>query len=251
MKVLITVPRLNLPGGVASYFNALRGELGADKSYFEIGRTYDENGVLAVLKRVCLDSINFWRELHREQYELVHINPSLLIGSFFRDSLLLFLAWLHRKPVLVMFHGWDKAFERTIERHLLWLFCLVYKRAAAFVVLANEFRDTLTRWSCAQPIIVETTVIDDAAVHCDLKILRENRRASLVFNVLFLARLEKEKGIYETLRAFVLLRKAVPHARLIVAGDGPDRVLAEKYAMAHEIGDVEFVGFVTDRKSVV
>ena len=250
MKVLITVPRLNLPGGVASYFNSLRKELGTDKNYFEIGRTDDENGVLTVLKRVCVDNINFWRELNREKYELVHINPSLLIGSFFRDSLFLLLAWLHRTPVLVMFHGWDKAFERTIERYLLWLFRLVYKRATAFVVLANEFRDTLNRWSCAQLIIVETTVIDDAAVHCDHEILRKNRRASLVFNVLFLARLEKAKGIYEALSAFALLKKEVPHARLIVAGDGPDKVLAEEYAMAQRIGDVEFVGFVTGKQKV-
>ncbi len=250
MKVLITVPRLNLPGGVASYFNSLRRELGTDKSYFEIGRTEDENGGLAVLKRVCLDSINFWRELNREKYELVHINPSLLMGSFFRDSFLLLLAWLHRKPVLVMFHGWDKAFERTIERSLFWWFYLVYKRATVFVVLANEFRDTLRRWSCAQRIIVETTVIDDTAVDCDLKILRESRRAAVAFNVLFLSRLEKEKGIYETLGAFALLKKAIPHARLIVAGDGPDKLLAEKYTMAHAIDDVEFVGFVTGKQKL-
>ena len=250
MKVLITVPRLNLPGGVASYFNSLRRELGTDKNYFEVGRTDDEIGVLAVLKRVCLDSLNFWKELNREEYELVHINPSLLIGSFFRDGVLLLLARLHRKPVLVMFHGWDKAFERTIERFLFWWFRLAYKRATVFVVLADEFRDTLKRWSCAQRIIVETTVIDDAAVHCDLRILQENRRAALVFNVLFLARLEKEKGIYETLDAFQLLKKAVPHARLIVAGDGPDKVLAEEYAMAHGIGGIDFVGFVTGKQKV-
>jgi hypothetical protein len=100
MKVLITVPRLHLQGGVASYFNTLRGGLGNDTTYFEIGRTSNETGMLSVLKRLCLDSLRFSKELTRGSYQLVHINPSLLSGAFFRDSSLLLLARLHRTPVM-------------------------------------------------------------------------------------------------------------------------------------------------------
>jgi glycosyltransferase involved in cell wall biosynthesis len=250
MKVLITVPRLNLPGGVASYFGVLRGELGEDKTFFEIGRTCNEKGVFAVLKRLCLDNLNFWKELNRERYELVHINPSLLSGAFLRDSVLLLLARLYRKPVVVMFHGWDKVFERTVDRHLLWLFRLVYRRAAAFVVLANEFRDTLKRWSCAQRVFVETTVVDDAMFRCDHEALRRRRRTSLTFNVLFLARLERQKGIYEAIEAFAILKQTIQHVQLIMAGDGSDRVSVQEYAQKHGIGDVEFVGYVTGKQKV-
>lgn len=248
MKVLITIPRLDLPGGVASYFNTLQKVLGDDKTYLEVGRTHDENGIGSALRRLSLDYMEFWRELHREHYELVHINPSLLSGSFFRDGLLLILAKLQRKPVLVMFHGWDKAFELTIEHYLLWLFRLVYRHAAAFVVLANDFRDTLMRWTCTQPIFVETTVVDGAAMQYRREVLSANRRASLAFNVLFLARLEKAKGIYEAIDAFAILKQAVPHAQLFIAGDGPDKLSAQDYVKSRRIADVVFMGFVEGRE---
>lgn len=250
MKVLITVPRLNLPGGVAGYFNTLRGALGNDSTYFEIGRTSNEKGILSVLRRLCSDSMRFSRELSREKYQLVQINPSLLSGAFFRDSSLLLLARLHQKPVLVMFHGWDKGFERTIERHLLWLFRLVYGRATAFIVLANEFSDTLRKWRCHQPIFIETTAVDDAAVHYERDALRTNRSASRGLNVLFLARIEKEKGIYEALDAFAILKKTVPHAQLIIAGDGPEKIPAMEYTREQRIRDVEFVGFVDGEQKI-
>lgn len=250
MKVLITVPRLHLQGGVAGYFNTLHGGLGTDTTYFEVGRTSNEKGMFSVLRRLCLDCLRFSRELSRGTYQLVHINPSLLGGAFFRDSGLLLLARLHRKPVVVMFHGWDKEFEHTIERHLLWLFRLLYGRATAFIVLANEFSDTLKKWRCHQPIFIETTVIDDAAVHCDRDALRSTRRASRVLNVLFLARIERQKGIYEALDAFAILKQTVPHAQLIVAGDGPEKVPAMEYAREQGIRDVQFVGFVEEEQKI-
>lgn len=248
MKVLITVPRLSMPGGVASYFCALRPVLGRDKTYFEVGRTGDEIGVWSVLKRLVVDCMNFAKQLIRIQYDLVHINPSLLRGAMLRDGLLLLVARMARKPVVVMFHGWDKDCERIVEYRLLWLFRLVFGQAAGFVVLADEFRDTLRRWSGAQLIFVETTVVDDGAMASEHKVVHAKRRASPTFNVLFLARLERAKGIYETLDAFALLRKRVSRARLIVAGDGPDRGLAENYLRTKGIGDVEFVGFVRERQ---
>lgn len=248
MKVLITVPRLELPGGVASYFITLRKVLGNDKTYFEIGRTRDEHGIGSTLRRLCLDYIKFWRELRREHYELVHLNPSLLHGSVFRDGLLLLLAKLQRKPVLVMFHGWDKTYERTIERYLLWLFRLVYKQAAAFIVLANEFSDTLKKWTHVPLIFIETTVVDDHVAGDEHDTLCARRRASPVFNVLFLARLEKAKGLYEAIDTFARFKQTVPHAQLIVAGNGPEKASAQNYVRDHKIDDIEFVGFVHDEQ---
>lgn len=248
MKVLITVPRLNMPGGVVSYFCALRPVLAADKTYFEIGRTCYETRGFSVLKRLCVDSLNFARELSRNRYDLVHVNPSLLRGAMLRDGLFLLLARVFRKPVVVMFHGWDKDFERTIEHRLLWLFRLVFGQASAYIVLANEFRDSLNRWSGSQPVFVETTVVDGGVMESNYDAVRKKRRASPTFNVLFLARLERAKGLYETLGAFAMLRKRVSEVRLIIAGDGPEKIVAEEYALAEGIGEVEFVGFVRGKQ---
>jgi glycosyltransferase involved in cell wall biosynthesis len=66
----------------------------------------------------------------------------------------------------------------------------------------------------------------------------------------FAGRLVLEKGADLLVRAFASAREAVPRARLVIAGDGPERDRVE--ALAHELGvadAVEFTGLV-DRATV-
>jgi glycosyltransferase involved in cell wall biosynthesis/peptidoglycan/xylan/chitin deacetylase (PgdA/CDA1 family) len=58
------------------------------------------------------------------------------------------------------------------------------------------------------------------------------------------ARLSPEKGIHRLLEAFALLAPRHPSARLVLAGDGPDRSALEAQARAAAIADrVAFLGF--------
>lgn len=248
MKVLVTVPRLEQPGGVASYYNTLKPALDSSIEHIEIGQTSAETSFCSTAIRMIKDYVAFLKKLHKGDHALVHINPSLLYKSFLRDGCFLLLAKLYRKSVLVIFHGWDKDFEKTLERYLLPLFRLFYGKADVFVVLANEFKNKLREWGCQQPIFVETTVVDDKVMNIGDDILHRKREESPTFNVLFLARVEKGKGIYETLDAFAILKQNVSHARLIIAGDGSEKNPAKEYAMKRGIQDVEFVGHVVGRQ---
>jgi phosphatidylinositol alpha-mannosyltransferase len=63
--------------------------------------------------------------------------------------------------------------------------------------------------------------------------------------VLFLGRLENRKGLKYLVRAFDHVRREVPRARLIVAGEGRLRAGLERYVWRHDLeGDVLFTGFV-------
>ncbi|MGH9228126.1 MAG: glycosyltransferase family 4 protein [Acidimicrobiales bacterium] len=63
---------------------------------------------------------------------------------------------------------------------------------------------------------------------------------------LFVGRVHAEKGIWELLRAFRLVIRRVPEARLVLAGDGPDRKRAAREAAT--LGDaVRFLGPVLNR----
>lgn len=64
--------------------------------------------------------------------------------------------------------------------------------------------------------------------------------------VAFVGRLERRKGVVELVRAFNLLRDTHPHARLVVAGDGPERALAEEEVRGDARADVRFVGAVSE-----
>ncbi len=64
-------------------------------------------------------------------------------------------------------------------------------------------------------------------------------------NVLYLGRLEQRKGLKYLIRAFQIVRREVPKARLIVASDGPLRAGFERYVATHDMeNDVIFTGFI-------
>ena len=59
--------------------------------------------------------------------------------------------------------------------------------------------------------------------------------------LLYVGRLSEEKGVDDLVRAMQL----VPHLRLVVAGDGPQRAALEQLASSLDLENVEFVGQVS------
>jgi glycosyltransferase involved in cell wall biosynthesis len=66
--------------------------------------------------------------------------------------------------------------------------------------------------------------------------------AELGRDVLFIGRLSKEKGVEQLLDAWKRTDRG--EAKLLLAGDGPQRAALEKKIAAEKIGGVEFLGFV-------
>jgi len=65
-------------------------------------------------------------------------------------------------------------------------------------------------------------------------------------NILFVGRLEKRKGFDHLLKAYNLVKKEIPHCRLIVVGPGVRfRRKYQKYALNNNITDVVFAGMVS------
>ena len=68
--------------------------------------------------------------------------------------------------------------------------------------------------------------------------------------ILFIGRLEKRKGARQAIKAFAVLKESMPKAKLTIAGDGPLRKSLEQYVEDQGIDDVEFLGFVSDKKKL-
>ncbi len=69
-----------------------------------------------------------------------------------------------------------------------------------------------------------------------------------IINILFVARIVKEKGIFITLRAYEELQPKYPQLRLTVCGDGPALADAKKYTADRKIKNVIFKGNITGNK---
>ncbi len=244
-NILITLPSFSGQGGVASYYGAVLPHL-FDPAFvlrpLEVGSLVDKKGLLHPVN----DQMKFLRALG-EGVDLVHVNPSLGGKSFFRDGLFVWQAKRKGLPVVVFFHGWDKRFEAKVDKYFQWFFRATFGGADRFIVLGSKFKETLRRWGVTAPIHIETTAVDDELVkNFEPGTKFEKLESAAKFKILFLSRLEREKGVFETVDALkILLDRGLP-VSLWIAGDGSAKSEVEEYANSLQLPDnsVLFHGFV-------
>jgi len=113
-------------------------------------------------------------------------------------------------------------------------------------VLASEFKERLRTWGFEKKLFLETTVVDEALF--DLQTvewihhkLYEERS---VISILFLARIEKDKGILEAVKAFSLLKKKYPELNMFIAGDGAFLPDVNEYIHDEGIRDIHVKGYL-------
>ena len=254
MKVLIIHPEFKNPGGVSNYFSILKDKFNIETRDFVIGRRITERKFIFSIFRLIRDYINFVKILKNGKYDIVHINPSLNFKGVMREGLFLLLAKYLRTKVIVFFRGWNKRFEKKIERNGLWIFQRVYSRADAFIVLANQFKERLRDWKFKQPIYLETTIVDDNLLYdFDINKATTARTNSCNHKILFLARIVRKKGIYETIDAVALLKNRFSNVELVIAGIGEELQNVKDYVKKHNLSNVIFAGYVKgeDKKKLL
>jgi glycosyltransferase involved in cell wall biosynthesis len=245
LKILLTTPPAARAGGVTEYFRALRPHWKSDVVYFTVGSRTEAEPAAAVAFRIVRDTWRFFRLLRRGGFDLVHLNPSLGPKAAVRDGLLLGAsAVLGRRPVILL-HGWDRDFEARLRSRYAWLFRFAINRAAACAVLGSDFAERLRDLGYGGRIFVLRAPVDDAL----LARASGPERGGPAFTILFLARIEKNKGIYEALETYRILKSRHSALRLLVAGDGPDLENARRVApdgvtfAGHIEGDAKSAAF--------
>jgi len=245
MKVLITHPDFDDPGGVSNIYKQLHNKFKIPTLHFMVGKRTKESGLLPRIFRIFHDYYEFVKCLRTNNIDLVHINPSLDLKSFMRDGMFALLAKVNKKKIVAFFHGWQKSFEAHIERGFIWIFKFFFGKCDAFIVLSKEFRKTLKKWGIVQPIYQVVTVIDENDLAgFELQNALKERQNSKSWRVLYLSRIVKDKGIYETVEAVSLLKAKYPMIELVVAGEGEELENVKSYVRNRKISNVTFVGYV-------
>lgn len=180
--------------------------------------------------------------------------------AFFAPFLLLLLAWFrfsHQVKAVVCLSLTEKLLATPIARffgmRVFWTEHLVAGRS----LLLNPFRG----WYAACSMIACVITVSEAAATAlmtvgvsrkNLRIIspgvrprKERLSAPVSTTVGVVARLSPEKNVPLALRAFALVAKELPKARLEIFGDGPERTELER--LAEELGLSErttFHGYV-------
>jgi len=241
---MICCPDLNQAGGVANYYRIIAKQIGDDPNYgfFQAGGA--SRSSLGLLCALIYEPFFFLRTLIGGRYHGVLLNPSLLPRAILRNAAFVFLARMLGKKVIVFWRGFNLEVEKRIERSWRWPFSLIFNRADLSIVLAREFKDKLQQLQISHPVIVSTTVIDQAQMpvtNCGLGHGATKR-------ILFLSRVERNKGIHEALAAFHLLRQADPEVTIDVVGDGPE--LSDIRAQYRNLQGVTWHGYLDDRQKM-
>ena len=243
IKILISVPSAQAKGGVAQFYNALLPHLPNTIKTVEIGGTKGAGGILHPL----VDQVSFRRTVKQVQPRVIHLNPSMNLKSYIRDGLFAWQAKQMRVPLLIFWHGWDKDFESVVEKKYLSFFRRTFGLAKGHIVLASEFKQKLRDWGVTAPIYRETTNVDDSLIAGFNVLQKWSEPAPKIdtVHILFLARLERAKGVFETVQAIkLLLARKLPVA-LTIAGEGVIRTELEEYVKSLELTS-EHIRFTGD-----
>ncbi len=160
--------------------------------------------------------------------DLVHINA---VG--FENFFHLTTANAHRVPALVTLHGkWPNQAD-TIVKHTLLDADWVVGCSAAILEEGRKLAAEITPRSCVIHNGLEAPSISPTPLPFDPP------------RLLCLGRIAREKGFDLALSAFRAILHRFPHARLVIAGNGPERDALEKQAIDQGVSQaVEFVGWV-------
>jgi glycosyltransferase involved in cell wall biosynthesis len=253
MKTLILVPHLFKQGGVASFYNSIKGHLDENYQYFNRGnKSYviDKSS----FANYFFDYCRFIRILCTNKVDIIVINTSLAKIGCTRDAIFIKILRIFKKKFVVFFHGWDAQYEKTLSKNKNYnKFPLNhFKMASAVIVLADDFRKKLKLWGFEQKIYLETTIVDDELLS-EFKFDEEKfENVEDTFTFLYLARIEKAKGVFESVDLFDSLQMEFPNRnfRLIMAGEGSCLEDLKQYVANNKIKNVQFPGHILKRQKI-
>lgn len=246
LKILLVSKDVRFEGGVYDFVSMLVNQTyySIEYEYFLVGDRYPGKVLILKLFWPLIDNLRLAIRLLTGNINCLHLNPSMNLTSFLRDSLLFMMArTVGFRNILVFFHGWDEDFVSRIASNALYSFILRcgFSRASVIFVLSETFKSQLISMGISgETISIGTTMFDSKIFEGIARTKKVNTQ-----RLLFLSRFIKEKGVFELLDAFRLVHSRFPNTELILAGDGPERYSMEEYVRQHNLtGAVKFTGYL-------
>ena len=231
--VLLLGPHRAAVSGVSTHLNLLMdSSLGEDFElvHFQVGSEGRDEGALSRLLRLAASPFALFATILFRQVALVHINTSLNTRAYWRDLAYLFIAKMLRARVVYQVHGGKLPHEFFAGRALLTRFLRWTLRLPDLVVLLAQVELDAYRIFVPEQSLVRIPNGIDARPYSRVPTVRS--RSEYPLRLVYIGRLDREKGLYETLQGVRLACELGVDARLIVAGRGPEEGRLRRYAQA-------------------
>ncbi|MGH9429466.1 MAG: glycosyltransferase family 4 protein [Terriglobia bacterium] len=247
LRVLIVAPSFEILGGqsvqAARLIERLRQESWLQADFLAINpRLPGVLGRVQAIKyvRTVVTSLLYVASLlvRIPKYDVIHIFSASYFSFVLAPTPAILISKLYGKKILLNYHsGEAKDHLQRWRRSAIPTLRLVDELVVPSEYLVRIFAEFGLR---ATPIynLIETDKF------------RFRKRQSLRPIFLSNRNFEAHYGVDRVLRAFAILQQRVPGARLIVAGDGPERQSLEKLASDLNLQDTEFKGRIGHDKVI-
>ncbi len=239
-------------GGVSIFCQVLMENLSSsfETEHFQIANRPGNKNPIRRILFFFQDIFRLRKTLKKNEYDAIHLNPSLKVLSLLRDSF--FLVYIYKfycKNILVMFHGWDTDLAGRVKNKAYYkkLFKYIYLKASVILVLCGQFKQQLIDIGIPSPKIKITT----AMFQKDLIASRKKDKTVLQKTViLFMSRLVKNKGAYIAAETGKLLTEnGYKDFSMIIAGDGPELEGIQRYIEKNRLGEyITTPGYISGEK---
>lgn len=229
MRVLITVPTKSGYGGVTNYYLGIKEYWKENIEYFYFGRKPWRNIFYPFL------IIRFIIRLICFKPDIVLLNPSLGDKALKRDFIYLNICRFFRKKTSVFIHGFN--FEYAKNADWKWISANLNKALCIFV-LSQDFKNELIRRGIKSDIHLTSTKVPDYFISGFDLSMRQGKAE----NIMYSGRIEKAKGVYETVDTFSILKSQYKDLTLTFVGDGSELPMLKQYVENKKIKDVRFTG---------
>jgi glycosyltransferase involved in cell wall biosynthesis len=184
--------------------------------------------------------ITYMRYLCARRVVLVHVHAASN-ASFWRKLLFILAAFIGQVPVIFHLHGggfidFYRRSSGTIRR---WAIRFVLDRSAHIIVLSDEWHRRISTITRNRNIATIANPIDARSV------VYTGSYRPATNAVLFLGRLEKDKGVLDLVDALVAVRRRCPDAVVRFAGQGDTEAIQQRASERGISGAVEFLGWIS------
>jgi glycosyltransferase involved in cell wall biosynthesis len=233
--ILMFGPSVDFPGGMTEVIRAY-----CAAGVFEVWPlryipTFAEQNLSAKLWPWLSAVCRLLIRLAGRRVALVHVH-SAVYGSFWRKSVLCALAFAFRVPYVMHLHSgrFAEFYQECNGLAKFWV-QTVLRNAARVVVLSRHWHDAV---HAIEPAARTTIIGNPVPVPICVAPLQRLARS-----VLFLAWLQRAKGVLDLVRAIPIVLRSVPDAIFVIAGRGlqggesPESVLefARSLGVAHAV----------------
>ncbi len=242
--ILLCGPSRNSVSGVATHLNQLFDSDLSSKYkliQFQVGSEGRNDNKIQQIARLLTSPLYFILAIIQEKPDIIHLNSSLVLKSYWRDLIYLFAAKLMRCNVVYQVHGGELPSD-FLGSSLLANFFLRWSLNLpdALSLLAKIEREAYNEFKINKPIKVIPNAINLDEYHNATA--KQYKSENIIIG--YIGRLAFNKGIKETIQALAILRNnGTKNLKLKIAGSGPYEDELRKLVVSESVESlVEFVG---------